>query len=280
VFTKTAIVFVFLLFGSIGFGQANNAIADRTAKVEFAGGAVPHLSPSQREEMHSVVREYLLANPAIVREALQALAAREEQARVRKQSEAILARASALTEDTQSPSYGSAKADVTIVEFLDYRCTYCKRISPILTALVDRDPNVRIVFKELPILGPDSLFAARAALVAHRRGKYMAFHKELMAAPELTPTAVAEIATRIGIGDGFLAAVEDPAITDLIQRNSVLANDLEIGGTPALVIGDRLIPGASDVETLAMYVAAERARSRGAKGNLAAAQQELSPGRN
>ena len=277
---NTAIVFVFLLRGSTAFGQENVAIADRTAKVEFAGSAVRHLSPPQREEIHTVVREYLLANPAIVREALQALAAREEQARVRKQSEAILARGSALAEDAQSPSYGNPKADVTIVEFLDYRCTYCKRISPILTALVDRDPNVRIVYKELPILGPDSLFAARAALVAHRRGQYIAFHKELMATAELTPVAVEEIAKRMGIGDGFLAAVEDPAITELIQRNSVLANDLEIAGTPARVIGDRLIPGASDVETLAMYVAAERARPRPAKGSLAAAQTEPSPGRN
>lgn len=222
---------------------------------ERATGPMP-----PREAIEAIVKEYLLTNPGIVRDALRELQAREEAARAAKVTEAVVTHRDALVADPASPVLGNPNGDVTVVEFQDYRCGYCKRLGPAMTALLKRDPQVRLVIKELPILGPDSEFAARAALVAHRQGKYPEFHRALLDTPEVTRESVLALGTRLGLAPGLEAAVEDAAVSEIIRSNQMLAGNLEIAGTPALVIGGRVVPGAADVETLAMFVAAERAK--------------------
>src|SRR5690606_957408 len=141
----------------------------------------------------------------------------------------------------------------------DYRCPYCKRALPALEALLVRDPQVRVIFKELPILGPESVYAARAALAAHRQGRYVEFHRRLMAAPAVNEATVKAIAGQLKLDFARLQAdMRHPEVEQAIQRTFRLAEALEINGTPAFVVGSRIIPGAVDGETLIAYVAQER----------------------
>src|SRR5258708_131619 len=118
------------------------------------------LTPEEREQFESVIKDYLMRNPAIIKEAIQALQARAGAAAAGKAAQSLAAERAELFNDPSPQYLGSESPDVTIVEFFDYRCGYCKQIAPTLQKLVDNDPKVRVVLKELPILGADSLYAA------------------------------------------------------------------------------------------------------------------------
>ena len=151
---------------------------------------------------------------------------------------------------------------MTIVEFFDYRCPYCKQVVGALTQLLNDDRKLRLVFKEFPILGPDSVVAARAALAAHVQGKYHAMHEALMRARgTLDETTVLKIATSVGLDATRLQSdMNKPEIAASLDRNHRLARDLAINGTPAFVIGNHVVPGAVDLETLKKLVAEARQR--------------------
>jgi protein-disulfide isomerase len=147
---------------------------------------------------------------------------------------------------------GNPSGDITLVEFFDYNCPYCRRVAPTVTDLIEDDPNLRLVYKEFPILGPGSQFAARAALASRAQGKYSEFHETLMnAGRQVNEDSVIEIAREVGLDVDRLAQdMEDPAIEAAIARNLALANTLGITGTPSFVIGDEIVPGAVDRATL------------------------------
>lgn len=210
------------------------------------GGA----SPSSRAEMEKVVREYILANPGLIEEALVALSQQEAEntrlatkARIAENSERLFN----LSTDY---SVGPADAPVTVVEFFDYRCGYCKRSAGWVADLPEMyDGQVRVVFKELPIFGGISATAARAALAAGRQDKYLEMHLELMnirSNDDLTEAAIDEIAAGLGMDVARMRRDMESAeiqaqLADMIE----LGRTLNVNGTPGFIIGDEVVEGAN-----------------------------------
>lgn len=218
------------------------------------------LSPRQRQEVVEVLRQALRQDPSILREAIVAMQAAEEDNRANAQRGAIATHADALLRNAADPVKGNPQGDVTLVEFFDARCGYCKILHPTMQQLLQADPNIRVVMKDLPILGPNSVVASRALLASQRQGKYVQFQDALMRLRgEPTEAVLKTEAERIGLDWARLRRdMEDPAIAQRLEANVALAQALSIQGTPALVIGDTLVPGAVDLATLQQLVAKAR----------------------
>lgn len=234
------------------------------ASVAAESRAHSDLDPD-KEAIEEIVRDYLLRNPEVIEEAIGVLRARKQEEERRQAEAAIRENAEALGSHPMSPVSGNANGDVTVVEFFDYRCGYCKRALPAMEAVLEEDANVRVVWKEFPILGPVSVFAARAAMAAHRQGRYLPFHLALMKERELTEDRVVEIAAETGLDVERLEEdMEDPAIQAYLDETRALAREIGISGTPAFVVGGRLVPGAVNAARLKELVAG--ARSGGERG--------------
>jgi protein-disulfide isomerase len=214
--------------------------------------AAPAATAAERARLKEIVREILKENPELVLDAIQALEARERDEASAKTSRAIAERRDQLEHDARDPVGGNPKGDVTLVAFLDYKCPYCKQVSEQLFQAVERDGKVRLVVKELPILGRESRIAAGAALAALPQGKYLAFHRALLAERgPLDETNVLRIAGTVGLDAARIKTdMAKGEIDAVIKRNLELAHVLDIRGTPAFVIGNELIPGAVDAATL------------------------------
>lgn len=226
--------------------------------------AQPAFSPAQRQEVVEILRQALRQDPSILREALAALQQDEQQRQAAQQRAAIAARAEALLRDPADPVKGNPRGDVTIVEFFDARCGYCKALHPTIEALLRADPQIRLVLKDLPILGPASQLASRALLAAQRQNKYLPLQEALMRLRgEVTEASLKAEADRVGIDWTRLQRdMADPSIQRRLEGNLALAQALGIEGTPALVIGDALLPGAVDLATLQRLVAETRRSPR------------------
>ena len=213
-----------------------------------------------REAIERIVRDYLLARPEVVEEALQALRQKREAGRRIRAEAAIRKNGEALRSHPMSPVSGNAAGDVTVVEFFDYQCGYCKRTLKTMEDLLETDGGVRVVWKEFPILGPVSQIAARAAMAAKRQGKYLELHLGLMGAPgKLTEERVFEIAGKTGLDvERLRRDMKDPAIQDYLDETRKLAREIGIGGTPAFVIGKKFYPGAIDGARMKQIIAAAR----------------------
>jgi protein-disulfide isomerase len=206
------------------------------------------------------VRQYLLKNPEVIMEALQLLQQRQRAAEAENLKRTIAERSEEILNDPGAPVGGHPAGDVSLVQFFDYNCPYCRRVAPTLVELEAADPDLRLVYKEFPILGPGSQVAARAALAARRQGKYVPFHNALMQATEqVNEETVMKVARDIGLDTEQLRAdMRDPAIEEAIARNLRLAEALGIAGTPSFVIGDRVVPGVADLRTLQGLIAGAR----------------------
>jgi protein-disulfide isomerase len=215
---------------------------------------------SELDPFEQRVREYLLKNPEVIMEALQVLQGRQRAAEAENVKRTIVERREEILNDRAAPVGGNPAGDVTLVEFFDYNCPYCRKVAPTVVDLEEADPDLRLVYKEFPILGPGSQFAARAALASRKQGKYVPFHNALMQASEqVTEETVMEIARTVGLDTEQLKAdMQDSAIQEAIARNLQLANALGITGTPSFVIGDRVVPGAADLTTLQGVIADAR----------------------
>ncbi|WP_203072969.1 DsbA family protein [Falsiroseomonas ponticola] len=231
----------------------------------LAGGAPaqenPGFTAAQRAEILGILRQALREDPTILRDALAGLEEADRRDRSEAQRAAIADNAEALFRDAADPSKGNPRGDVTIVEFFDARCGYCKQMQPAMDALLRRDPNIRLVLKDLPILGPNSVLASRALLAAQRQGRYVPLYDALLALRgEPTEAVLRQQAERAGLDWARLRRdMEDPAIGARIERNLALASRLGIEGTPALVIGTTLVPGAIELPALERLVAEARA---------------------
>jgi len=222
--------------------------ARKNAGNEVAGVADDmHVDEFQRR-----VRRYLTENPEVIVEAMQRYEARRAVAARDEIKIALAEHEVALLRDPASPVGGNPQGDVTLVEFSDYNCPYCRRVAPVLAEAEAADPMLRIVYKEIPILGPDSVYAAEAALAADRQGKYMAFHRALMSAKGVAAEGlILAIAAKLGLDVARLKAdVEDPAIQAAIDRNLALSRALRITGTPSFVVGSEIARGAIDLEAM------------------------------
>jgi len=208
-----------------------------------AGGA-------SKSEIEKIVREYILENPEIVEEALIALSEKEKIAQAAAAQAAIDANASQLYAHAGDYSIGPADAKVTVVEFFDYRCGYCKRSVDWVRALPkEYDGEVRVVFKELPIFGGISETAALAALAAGRQGKYFELHVALMnlkSNDDLTEASIDTLAAAAGINVPKMRAdMKSPGVARQLAEMKALGEALAVTGTPGFFIGDQHIEGAN-----------------------------------
>ncbi|HEX5930903.1 MAG TPA: DsbA family protein [Methyloceanibacter sp.] len=195
-----------------------------------------------------VVRDYLTKNPEILVEMTTELDKRQQAAESAKQQKVIGENADTIFRSPLSYAAGNANGDVTVVEFFDYNCGYCRRALPDVVKLIDTDDKVRVVFKELPIFGEESEWAAKAALAAGKQGKYFEMHQKLYAAPGKSDKEKAlRVAAEIGLDVPQLEKdMEDPSIKQALEETKELATKLGLQGTPLYLIGDRMIPGAPD----------------------------------
>ena len=197
-----------------------------------------------------IVRQGLLADPKILSDAVDAL-------RDAQYAPILAANRAAIETPFASSWKGAAKANVTLVEFFDYACPYCKASNPAVDRLLQQDKGLKVVYRELPILGPDSVTAARLSLEASKLGRFAKFHDALWAAGRPAPDTIAAAAEAAGIApkpDG------DPEIEAELKRNYALAGQLGATGTPVFVIGDRVMNGAVGYDTLKQAI--EDARKR------------------
>lgn len=224
--------------------------------------ALPRLAPAepftdaQRGEIVQILRDALKRDPSILRDAIEALRQDEAQRR----AEALRAASGHLV-DPADPVAGNPKGDVTIVEFFDTRCPYCRRLEPAMASLLAEDKGIRLVFKDMPVLGPASTLAARALLAAQRQGGYERLRAALMRPGFVASEAsLATAAQDAGLDWPRLRRdMDDPAIERRLSANLSQARALGIEGTPALVIGSALIPGAVELADLRRAVAQARA---------------------
>ena len=178
---------------------------------------------------------------------MQALQERQSAEQAARVAEALREHRDGLLTDPMSPVGGNPEGAVTVVEFFDYNCPYCRAVGPVVTKLLEGNPDVRFVYKEFPTLAESSRFAAQAALAARRQNPelYTAFHDALMETEgRLTEDAVVQIAREVGVDlDRMRADMEDPAIEESIDRNIELARAIGITGTPTFIIGDAMLVG-------------------------------------
>jgi len=229
-----------------GFGRSRQAI--------LAGANLP------QDEFGRKVRDYLVANPEVIVEAMDVLDQRRKAAEQTEAQAALAASREELFNSNESPVGGNPQGDVTLVEFFDYNCPYCRQVAPLMVDAEANDDKLRVVYKEFPILGPNSIFAAKAALAVQRQGKYPEFHKAMMQVQGQSDEAsVIAVATELGLDIAKLRQdMEDAAIAAEIDRNLALARALRINGTPGFVIGEEIARGAIDLATMKSLI--EQAR--------------------
>jgi len=242
------------------FGQQDGPIVMETPRT---GTVTTSFSDIQKNDIRNTVREYLLENPTVIVEALEALQARQQQTEQQQSRGALSAHSGRLLNSRQDPSIGNPNASVTVVEFFDYQCPYCKRMAEDLVKLTEEDPDLRIVFKEFPVFGTESTLAARAALAAAKQGKYAEFHVAIMGfrgAP--SETAIFRLADQLGLNEERLRKdMQSEEIEAMIQANYQLAQQIGVRGTPAFIIGDELIPGALSPQAMRDLIARKREES-------------------
>ena len=237
---------------------AIGALSAGWARAEHNGAATPEQTAIER-----TIHQYLLDHPEVILEVINTLRERQRAASVERVQASLATHREELVNDPASPVAGNPDGDVTLVEFFDYHCAYCKGVLKTVMTVLDEDPGLRIVFKEFPILGADSVAAARAALASRNQDadKYVEFHNALMSTRgRLTQPRILAIARDVGFDAERLEAdMASPEITKAIERNLALALALGISGTPSFVIGDRIVPGAVDLDALKQLIAQARA---------------------
>lgn len=239
--------------------MAQGTPAQSTARSSF--------TEAQRREIIDIIRRALRTDPTILRDAVTALQAENSRsesaaaaAAAATAAAAIAQNAEALTRTPGDPVGGNPDGDVTMVEFYDIRCPYCRRMMPAEAELLKSDPKLRVVYKDIPILGPGSVIAARAVLAAQRQGAYLRLRDALMTGPGQIDAGVVQAAAQhLGLDwERLQRDMADPAIQGRLEANLRLAHALDLQGTPAYVIGRDLLPGAVPLTDLREAVAQAR----------------------
>ena len=226
-------------------------------------GSAQALSPEQRQEVVAVVRQALRSDPSILRDALVTLQADDAAREADAASQAVRANQATLERTAGDPMAGNPSGDVTVVEFYDPRCPYCRTMLPVMEALRASDPRLRVVFKDIPVLGPGSVAEAKALLAAQMQGgdaAYLRLQQVLMRDPaQPAPAMLRQDARAAGLdADRLLADMGAPAVQARIDANLALAHTLGVQGTPAFVVGTQVIPGAVELPALQAAVSAAR----------------------
>jgi protein-disulfide isomerase len=202
----------------------------------------------EEKRIVDIVHTYLTKNPEILVDMTNELDKRHQAEQAEQQEKTISENADAIFRSPLAYTTGNPNGDVTVVEFFDYNCGFCRRALPDLVKLVDNDDKVRVVFKELPIFGDDSEGAAKAALAAGKQGKYFEMHQKLFSEPGKADKAKAlKIAQELGLDVPQLEKdMEDASIQQALDEAKELGQKLGLQGTPLYLVGDRMIPGAPD----------------------------------
>ena len=208
------------------------------------------------ERIKELALQAIRENPQIIMEAVQILEAEQAAAQSLAQADVLNNQRQLLERDPNAPVLGNPDGDVTVVEFFDYNCPYCRRAMAEVQGLLDGDNNVRLVYREWPILGDGSVFAAKAALAAREQDKYEEFHWALMGMQERAEeTSVMRIAEEIGLDiERLRADMDAPEIQEHIDTSMGLTQALGFNGTPSFVIGNNLVPGFVKEEQLRTLV--------------------------
>jgi protein-disulfide isomerase len=232
------------------------------AMIFLAAPSQAAMDAMQKKEIETIVHDYLLANPEVLEQAFKQLQDKRAKDAAAKQSDAIAKNGDQIFNSPNEMVLGNPKGAITLVEFFDYNCGYCKRAVADMMALLDANPDLRIVMKEYPILAEGSVEAARisVALKDTDPTHYLAFHQELFSRPGVANGAKAlEVAEDLGIDvDKLKKAAGATNVTDNIKEVHQLADKLGISGTPSYVIGMELVPGALGFDALQQKVAAVR----------------------
>jgi protein-disulfide isomerase len=219
-------------------------------------------SPEERHEIERIVRDYLLANPEIIEQAVTALRAKREAEQTAAQARALEENRELIFDSDHQMVLGNPEGAITLVEFFDYNCGYCRRAVSDMTALIEANPDLRVVMKEFPILSENSVAAARLSVAVKDLAPqhYLTFHQELFTRPgEASAEKALEIARELGIDTAALqAAAASPEVTENLEEVQMLANRLGISGTPSYVLGSELVPGAAGYDALQEKVTAMR----------------------
>ncbi|WP_244491802.1 DsbA family protein [Aureimonas sp. AU12] len=233
--------------------------------VALAGGLTAFALPAaafdapQTREIETIVRNYLVANPEVLLEAMKALETKRDGEEKATQKATIATVAADLTTTPAGTSVGNAEGDVTVTEFFDYNCGYCKRAASDIDALVTSDPKLRVVMKEVPILGPDSQAASRVSLAFRTLApeKYGAFQKKLLATrAKVDHDRAVEVAGEFGVTEEALTPLLDgPEVRNALAESESLLTALGITGTPTYIVGDELVAGAVGADVLAGKIA-------------------------
>jgi protein-disulfide isomerase len=238
--------------GRMGIAAGVGLLAGGVAVALATGSLAAGAGPKDRAAIETIVREYILAHPEIIPEAMKSLQQKETGKLVADNRKAI--------ETPFAGAWAGAKdGDVTLVMFTDYACPYCRTSAPDVDRLLASDKRLKVVWRELPILGPPSEEAARAGLSAAKQGRYLAFHRNMFAAGRPEPGNIAKARTVSGLDPARTAAdANAPDIAREIQANIALARALGLTGTPTFVVGDRLLMGAVGYDELVNAIAEAR----------------------
>jgi len=261
--TKGALILLppLVLGASLALGQLAPSTAPSAEKASppSAEPVQPStFSAMQKKEIESIIKDYLINNPEVLMEAQNALEAKLDKVQSERMALAIKENAPELYRPAASPMI-NAKGDVPLIEFFDYNCGYCKKAFPEILQLLDKDKNLRVIFKEFPILAKGSEEASRVALAAKMQGKYWEFHRAMLQnqgpANEASALRVAE---KLGLDMARLKKdMALPEVQQEIDATRALANKMGIQGTPHFIVGDKIIPGAPEnlLELLAKHAA-------------------------
>lgn len=236
------------------YNRSGLAAALMVGLATFAPFPAVALDDAQKQEFGAFIREYLLANPEIVEEMQEALAIKREAESRQMAQSAISENRDAIFRAPEDMVLGNPVGDITVVEFFDYNCGYCKRAMADMTEILESDKNVRFVLKEFPILGPDSMAAHRVSMAFRKIApeQYADFHIKLLGADvRATESQAIAVAKEFGVDeDALRAGMKNPEIDQSIRKSYELANALGISGTPSFVIGDEAVFGAVGAEAL------------------------------
>ncbi|MDH5253799.1 MAG: DsbA family protein [Nitrospira sp.] len=220
-------------------------------------GETKDASALSQELTDAAIERYIRTHPEVIVQSLQALEAKREAELRERQKVALATKQHDLLHDPTSPVSGNPKGEITLVEFYDYRCGFCKKAAQAVTELQKEDPRVRVVYKDFPILGEPSELAAKAALASQAQGKHQVFHEALLAShADMTREEILKIAVTVGLDVKRLEAdMANPAWQAVIEKNRALAQDLGISGTPGFIVGNELVPGMLDLNGLKELIA-------------------------
>ncbi|WP_235575707.1 DsbA family protein [Roseovarius tolerans] len=207
-----------------------------------------NLTEAERATLHAEIRAYLLENPEVIMEAVAVLEERQAQGQAQADVDLVRANADAIFNDGHSWVGGNPEGDITLVEFMDYRCGYCRRAVDQVNGLLEDDGNIRFIVKEFPILGEDSVLASRFAIATQQVAgdeAYKSVHDALMAYNgAMNDTGFTRLADSLGLdANAIVAAMDSEAVTEVIAANHALGQRLQISGTPSFVMGDQMLRG-------------------------------------